>query len=189
MVIHEFGLHYLVHRNNLASILKHGILSFSEVRARGLQFIDLSDPSVQRHRERKDPIIGSSIHQYVPLYLNPKNAMLFVRREQQHDLLILSINPKVAKKARVLYTDGNAASSRTQFGLVDDVVRPSLPVLRAERWTGFADGKRCRMAEVLIYGGISPENIERIACSTQATANWVRRTHNIYAVCDPKSFF
>lgn len=188
-MIHEFGLHYLAHRGNLGSILEHGILPYSEVRARALQSIDVSDPAVQRHRERRDLIIGVSIHEYVPLYLNPKNAMLFVRREQQHDILILRINPKVAKKARVLYTDGNAASRTTQFSLVDDVVRPSLPVLRAERWTDFADGKRRRMAEVLIHGGIAPGNIVRVTCSTQATADWVRDVHNIYAVCRPQSYF
>lgn len=189
VVIHEFGLHYLAHRGNLGSILEHGILPYSEVRARALQSIDVSDPAVQRHRERRDLIIGVSIHEYVPLYLNPKNAMLFVRREQQHDILILRINPKVANKARVLYTDGNAASRTTQFSLVDDVVRPSLPVLRAERWTDFADGKRRRMAEVLIHGGIAPGNIVRVTCSTQATADWVRDVHNIYAVCRPQSYF
>lgn len=189
MVIHEFGLHYIAHRGNLESILEHGLLPYSEVRRRGLQFVDVSDPEVQRHRERRDLIIGVSIHEYVPLYLNPKNAMLYVRREQQHDIVILRINPKVANKARVLYTDGNAASRLTQFSLVDDVVLPSLPVLRAERWTGFADGKRRRMAEVLIHGGIAPENIVRVTCSTKATADWVRNAHNIYAMCHPQSYF
>lgn len=189
MIVHEFGLHYLVHHGNLGSILEHGILPYSKVRALGLNFIDLSDADVQQHRERSDPIIGVSIHDYVPLYLNPKNAMLYVRHEQQDNILILHVNTAVASKARVLYTDGNAASRATQFSLVDDVVRPSLPVLRADRWTGFADGKRRRMAEVLIHGCIAPENIVRVTCSTQETADWVRRSHNIYAVCHPQFYF
>lgn len=189
MTIHEFGLHYLAHRKNLESILEHGILPYSEVRARGLQFVDLSNPAVQRHRERPDPIIGVSIHDYVPLYLNPKNAMLYVRRQQQHDILILGIHPAVTNGARVLYTDGNAASKATKFSLVDDVVRPVIPVLRAERWTEFTDGMRRRMAEVLIHGPIQPKHIVRVTCSTQVTADWVRNAHNIYAVCNPLTYF
>jgi hypothetical protein len=189
MTIDEFGLHYLVHHRNLGSILEHGILPYSAVRARGLGFTDLSDAEVQKHRERRDPIIGVSIHEYVPLYLNPKNAMLYVRREQRDEILILRVSPSVTNKARVLYTDGNAASRATKFSLVDDVVRPSLPVLRSDRWTSFVDGRRRRMAEVLIHGEIQPQKILGAICSTPATAAWIRKTHNIYAVCDPRIYF
>ena len=189
MIIAEFGLHYITHLGNLESIRRRGILSLNEVLRRGIERSDISDTEVQVLRERSEPIWNRSIHDYVPLYLNPKNPMLYVRREMSNQLVILKINESVTNGGKTIFCDGNAASAATKFALDECVLAESREALRAEYWNGVEDGKRRRMAEVLIHQRVAPSEIRAVLCPNQIVATEVKNRHGLYALSSPSRFF
>lgn len=191
--VNEFGIHYLTHRDNLNSILHMGIFANSIIRKSVIPFTDISDPEVQRWRERPDPILGNSIHDYVPLYLNPTNAMLYSHKEQQRNIVILTVCLTVTRQKKVLYADGNAASRDTRFSVNDDILAPSLSALRAGpwqiNWRENPDAKRRRMAEVLIYKWIDPTKILQVTCQNNDVAQQVRSITTTPVLCNPKMYY
>lgn len=189
MIIAEFGLHYITHLGNLESICRRGILSLNEVLRIGIERSDISDKEVQVLRDRSEPIWNRSIHDYVPLYLNPKNPMLYVRREMSNHLVILKINESVTHGGKAIFCDGNAASAATKFALDECVLTESREALRAEYWNGVEDGKRRRMAEVLIHQRVAPSEIRAVLCPNQIVATEVKNRHGLYALSSPSRFF
>jgi len=189
VILTEFGLYYITHKQNLASIHSRGLLALNEVLRRGLTRVDVSNQDVQTLRERHEPIRSQSIHDYVPLYLNPRNPMLFALRELRDVLVILKVANQVAQDGQAIFCDGNAASATTQFSLDEGIVASSIEALRAEYWTGIEDGKRRRMAEVLIHQRVAPDQIEAVLCPNGFVANEVRSEHGLYALTSPSRFF
>jgi len=76
--IQKHNIQYLYHMtdlNNLASVLKHGLLSHNEAHKRGLVSRDISNEEVNHRRGRK-LINGILLHDYVNFYFQPKNPVL-----------------------------------------------------------------------------------------------------------------
>lgn len=188
-LIRRFGLHYIIPSSNLASVLENGLLSRNEMLARRIHFDDISDHEVQVHRERHDPVHGRPIHDYVPLYLNHRNAMLYRRKEIQDRLVILIIDREVTSRPGVLFCDGNAASAATSFSIDPDILGPSRAALEADYWKNVPDGTRRRMAEVLIPDEIPRDAIARAVCNNQGLVTQIRREHDLYASVDASKFF
>lgn len=78
-------LYYLAPVKNLRSILRHGIMTKNVVEARKLDYIDCSDREVQALRREK------SLHNYVPLFLNTRNAMTYRYQQSGVDFVILRL--------------------------------------------------------------------------------------------------
>lgn len=181
--------YYMTHKDNLESILRLGILSHAEVAHRRLARVDISDPGVQRWRCWREPVFGRAIHAYVPLYLNPRNPMLYALRDRQRDLVILAVAPAVLDSADRVFTDGNAACRATLFSADDSVLDDSLEVLRAEWWSSYAQGKRRRCAEVLIHDRVAPAHIVRLLCSDRAVAGRLARQYDVPVAMGRGLFF
>lgn len=164
-------LYHMTHACNLPSIFEHGLLSNNEVAARRLSCLDISDPEVQRWRGRPEPVFGLPIRAYVPLYANPRNAMLYCRRRIQASIVMLAFQWSEELLNDAVYTDGNAACRFTRFSASPDVLADSDRVLRAQRWMDFPDGRRRRCAEVLIYQRIPAEKIDHVICHNE-DAGW-----------------
>jgi hypothetical protein len=145
---------YLVHPDNLESIMRYGILSYNEVRHLGLVHRSIANEEVQQRRNFY--INGISCHDFVPLYLARRNPMLLAIKNQPR--AYIRIRLEVADEEGVTFADGNAASDSTGFVPGDFGVR-RLPwdVILARRWTGskYPDGKRQRCSEVLVQHLIS----------------------------------
>jgi hypothetical protein len=188
-IIRRFGLHFMTPIENLGSILQHGLLSRNEMLIRGVSFVDISDSEVQNLRRRPDPVVGRSIHDYVPLYLNHMNAMLYRRREMSARLVILEVYSAIAALPGVLFCDGNAAAAGTAFSTDPDVLIASTEALEAEYWTDIEDGKRRRMAEVLIPDMVPTPAIGRAICNSRELAVRIRHEHDLYASFDPTKFY
>ena len=95
-----------------------------------MQHVDISEPGAQQWRVLPEPVFGATIHAYVPLYFNPRNPMLFVRRHQQHVLVVLRVSLNAVKTAgQALFTDGNAACRSTRFSTGFEGVNAAAPVL------------------------------------------------------------
>lgn len=181
--------HYLVHVQNIESILSRGILSHTEVKHRAIDAADISDSDVQRWRKRTEPVYGRSIHDYVPLYLNPRNPMLYRRRELQRDLLILVVSRSVLRDSEHLFSDGNSASRATRFSGCASVLNGSAEVLTAPGWAQFEDGKRRRCAEVLVHRRVDPRHILRVVCSNNQRARQLKLDHGLDLVVDTSFYF
>lgn len=158
-----YSLYHMTHISNLSSILHYGILSNNEAHGRNMVASDISDPMVQRWRDREDPFYHRPIHAYAPLYINPRNPMLYVRRELQSNICILEISCEVLNNCEYIFTDGNASSHNTRFYNKTQSLK-ELPwdVLRSGRWVEYSDGKRKMCSEFLVYPMISEIHINRV---------------------------
>ncbi len=156
---------------NLDSILFRGLLSHQYLEKHNLKYTDISHSQVQQLRDVRI-IKGIPLHQYVPLYFNPKNPMLFLRRSYQTDLIILGIDPQVLFQPYTIFSDGNAASEKTTFYDANLTNLPHLNweiILNSSNWSNQPDGKRIRCAEVLVYPRIAVAKILKIFCYNQET--------------------
>ena len=89
-IVEQFGryntqcLWHITHKNNIQQILKHGILNHYDAYRLKANRVDISDPDAQRWRECIEPHYKRKIHEYAPLYIRPRNPMLYVRRHLQY---------------------------------------------------------------------------------------------------------
>ena len=160
-------LYHFTHVDNMPSIREHGLLSHNA--AQPVVSADISNPNVQERRADKS-VFGRPLHDYVPLYFNPKNPMLFVLREHQDNLVILLLDRGLLVQDGVVFTDGNAASDPTNFftdvSRLDDL---DWDCIRSEYWNDYPDGIRIRCAEILVPHAIPFGEIQRIRVRTSST--------------------
>ncbi len=155
-------LFHMTHMDNLASIAEHGLKCHNQAHA-DHRPRDISDPNVQTHRLHRDPIHGRPLHDYVPLYFRARNPMLYRRREYRRKLCVLYIDCAVMEFRGAIFTDGNAASRKTNFYEdAADLDALDWDCLKAEYWTAFDDGARKRCAEVLVPVRIPFDKVARI---------------------------
>ncbi len=157
------SLEHMTHRENVEAICKEGILNHYDARKK--HPYDISNPDVQDRRERKEPVYHRRIHEYAPLYINPRNPMLYANLELQESIYIIKVSLEVLDDMPFLFTDGNAAADMTGFlNETDDLDKLPMDVLKSRYWNDFVDGRRKMCAEVLIYDHIPAEYIEKVYC-------------------------
>lgn len=78
--------------------------------------VDISNQEVNARREKIERIYGRKIHDYVPFYFNPRNAMLYKNRNNAH-VIILGLDVRVIKDHRngFLISDRNASADEAKF--------------------------------------------------------------------------
>lgn len=158
------GLYHMTHVNNLNSILQNGLLSHTKAREDGFMKVDIANNDVNDRRAHPEPIHNRPIHDYAPLYFNPHNPMLYVRKDQQESIVIIEFSPTIFLKDGVIFSDGNAAvhttatySSKTTFySDLKDMNKLNWACIHNDYWNDYVDGKRIKCAEVLV-----PDVIER----------------------------
>ena len=176
----EFNYHnvhalwHITHKDNVKSITERGILNHYMAHDMRDAPVDISDPDAQRWRDRVEPEYKRRLHEYVPLYINQKNPMLYVRRNIQSDLCLLRVSLDVLRNREFIFSDGNAASRDTKFfKSVSRLNNMPWDVIQADLWTGFPDGKRQRCSEVLVYPKIDYSHIESIHCYSADVAAYL----------------
>lgn len=107
-------LHYITPLVNLASILQHGIVSHN--RAAALSHTSIANESVQGRRADKQVPGGMQLHDYVNLYFDARNSMMYDRKGMRANMVVLRVAHSVLEIPGVVIADGNAASSGTKFG-------------------------------------------------------------------------
>ena len=182
------SLWHMTHVNNVLSISQRGIVS--HLRATPMNRVDISDPDVQKRRSGKDPIFNREIHAYTPTYITIQNPMLYRLKSSSHSLCLLEISLESLDYHDVLFTDGNAASRDTKFYThPEDLKNLPWDVLKAEFWSDFADGKRKRCAEVLVYPSIGARHITKIHCNSFDTVNVLEQSGVRNVLYSPQLFF
>lgn len=122
--INEF--YYILPVANLESVLKYGLLSHKRVSRLGggsvASHIDISDHDVQDRRDGKEihPKLrirahARELHQYVNLYIQPHNAMMFVKKGESDGLCVLRIRKEILDREDGIFTNRNAATDAAQF--------------------------------------------------------------------------
>ena len=157
------GLYQITHVDHIQTIFRYGLLSHNNAHELGLVQHDISNPDVQNVRAQRC-IGGRPLHDYVPLYFNPRNAMLFdvFQKHTLEDIVILQLSRKLMLQKGVWFTDGNATNTPTlSYDSLEDLDKLDWDCIRAEYWTDYEDGKRKCMAEILVPDQISANYIKR----------------------------
>lgn len=157
------GLYHFTHVDHIHSIFRYGLLSHNRAHNLGLVQHDISSTDVQ-HRRSQRSIGGMPVHRYVPLYFNPRNAMLFRIAQDftMKNIVMLRLPCELMMQKGVWFTDGNAASTATlSYSSLNDLAKLDWDCLRAGYWSEYEDGRRKRMAEILIPNKISDSYIKR----------------------------
>lgn len=154
-------LHYITPIANLASIVARGILSHH--RAAHVGHESIADESVQDKRVGKHVPGGLLLHDYVNLFFDARNSMMYRRLDHKMSIAVLRVHPAVLDIQATVVTDGNAASPSTIFA-------PSpggLAALNEDRIYAHSwdhsdpwikkELKRQRSAEVLVPNTVPPE--------------------------------
>jgi hypothetical protein len=164
------GLFYIAPISNLQGIFEKGILSHNKAHGDGAVLSDISNLQVNERRKRPIDLTGRSIHDYAPLYINPKNPMLYTLciNGKKDDLVLLNVLPQLLVAETVLFSDGNAASQSTKFYKdIEEFNRLPWDCINDEVWSRHADGKRFRCAEVLVPDRIPPPYILEVLCPNE----------------------
>jgi hypothetical protein len=106
-------LHCIMPMDNIASVLKHGILSYE--RAARLPHHSVAMQPVQDRRDKKQVPRGLKLHQYANLYFHARNPMLHKRLAEADTLCLLRVSTHVLALSGTVITDRNAASDYARF--------------------------------------------------------------------------
>jgi O-acetyl-ADP-ribose deacetylase (regulator of RNase III) len=191
------SLFYITHVENLPSILKHGILSHSQVEAKKVPYKPIYDAGIVNNRKAKCTPAGKSLWDYANVYLQPRNPMMYrvVHEVSRKNLAVVAVRPDVLNGASVLLTDGNAASGPTSFYAVADglkVIQNQWSVIQAEYWRADNGSKRQIMAECLVPDMIQAEHILSVYVADAETKNRADELlghSRVHVVPEPHMFF
>ena len=163
-------IYHMTHYKNLESILENGLLShYNDLVDEHIDNAEIND-----RRDKIEPLHDQNLHTYVPFYFNPKNPMLYVNKDIQDDIVILALNRNLLLKNKTIFTDGNAATYRTKFyNDLEDLDELNWDCLHANYWNDFEDGKRERMAEVLVPKKVKIKHLQKIYCFDEATESYI----------------
>ncbi len=106
-------LHYITPICNLCSIMTLGLLSHRRAEALGHHSIAMEE--IQMRRAKKTVPGGLALHEYVNLYINARNKMLFKIKDTHADLCVLRIDPSLLDLPGVIVADQNASSDYVRF--------------------------------------------------------------------------
>ena len=166
----DFKLYHMTHISNLKGIFKDGLMSHNLVRA----YVDISNNDVNNRRSRNDNPHKINLHQYVPLYFNPRNAMLFTCQKQfGEDVVILEIRNEEISNDYTLFSEGNAARQDSKITTNKlDLANFKWEAINSLVWSDNYSGvnvklKSLMMSECLILNRLNPQHILRIFCSNE----------------------
>jgi len=172
-------LHYIAVIANAASMLDQGILSHRLARRMARDHVSVADPEVQARQARKKVWTersSRSLHEYANLYIDARNAMLFILlRNRQADLAVLAIDPAVLELDGVVISDRNAAGFAPRFLPAEEgIAALDEAVVFAEWWNDSREDKQRRMAEVLVPDRVPSSFIRGAYVPDIAAAEWLR---------------
>jgi len=163
-------IYHMTHVNNLQKILQYGLLPHNN----NVVNNKIDNPEVNSRRNFNEPIYNKNVHSYVPFYFNPKNAMLYVNKENQGNLIILLFDSSLIYDKGSLFTDGNASVNSTKFyNNINDLDKLDWNCINAKTWYNFPDGKRTKMSEVLVPDKVNIDKLRKIYCINYHIKNYI----------------
>ena len=192
---------HMTDRNNLQNILLHGLHNHYNT----YKQVDISNQEVNARREKVECIYGHKIHDYIPFYFNPRNAILYKNRNNAR-VVILGFDVRVIKDHRngFLISDRNASADEAKFSRylpdLQDINFINFDEVFSQRWCNngvrYDDIKQKMMAEVLINDVVYSRYIRSIYVKDQASKKAIEeqlagdlKMYNIYVIVDLAKFF
>lgn len=172
MIDHLF---HITHLDNVPGILQRGLLCRNRIEDLQLSYMDLSDADCQARRSCK--VLGGrgvDLHNYVPLFIEPRNAMLYRLQKSLKEsgaadaLAILEVSADAAQWGASLLADGIASSPVTQIFHARDAAgwqALDWDAIRCRSWMDQPDpqaAKRRRMAEVMVNSHLQGRHIQKV---------------------------
>jgi len=164
-------LYHMTHIANLDSILKYGLLAHNNPYKQQ----DISNKQVNSRRSHRETIYYRKVHDYVPFYFNPRNAMLY-RNLQKYgdDIIILKFRRELLLQKDTIFTNKNASTDSVKyFNNFKDLDKLNWKYIWSSSWydriLGINDEiiKKTMMAEVLVYNRVSIDYLEGIVCKSK----------------------
>jgi hypothetical protein len=174
------GFYHLTHISNLKNIIEKGILSRNKLDEEGGLLCDISNSSIQNKRRRPEAIYGRMIHDYVPLYINPKNPFLGSSkvRNSADELVLIEVYPHIlVQLEKTLFSDGNAAETNTNFfNKKDELEKVNWTLLQNGKWNE-DESKRMMCSEILIPDFIHRSYIQKIYMKSIIKIEEIMKAH------------
>ncbi len=192
---------HMTDRNNLQNILLHGLQNHYNT----YKQVDISNQEVNARREKVERIYGHKIHDYVPFYFNPRNAMLYRNRSNAR-VIILGLDVRVIKDHRngFLISNRNASADEVKFSkYLPDLQNTNFINFNevfSQRWCNNGirhdDIKQKMMAEILINDVVYGRYIRSIYVKDQVSKKAIEeqlagdlKMYNVNVIVDPAKFF
>lgn len=167
-------LHYITPIMNVASIIKHGILSHKL--ADNVLHHSVALQEIQDRRKNKLIPGARPLHDYANLYFDAHNPMLSKRRKENQKICVLCINPEVLDLPGVIIADRNSASDWVRFYSVKEgLAAIDKEMIFARYWThpnnpyAGMEHKSVKCAEVLVPDKIGANHIQKVYVVNQET--------------------
>jgi len=191
------GLYYITHKDNVPSILEHGIMSHEEIEKQGIRFTPIYDKEIVSRRQSIVVPNGKSLWHHANLFFQPRNAMLYrvlCESGTLNDIVVIAVKPEVVDRLDIYITDGNAAHSQTTFYSAGDGRKKIGTILKEaqiEYWNEEDGSKRKVMAEVLVPRLVEPNMIADIYVATPETKKKLDSTidSSVNVIPEPYWFF
>jgi len=190
-------LHYICPIGNLRSILEHGLLSHKRVAK-----IEHHSVAMQEIQEKRKRILvpgARRLHEYVNLYINGRNKMMYKVRCVQGlaNVCLLRIDPAVLDLPGTIVVDQNASSGHARFAPAPKgLALVSKDEVFAEYWHHSDDPYETMRhgsvvcAEILVPDRLDPRHIIGIHVRDQEAAEAVRKVApGVRVTISPYLFF
>lgn len=191
------SLFYITHIDNVASIVRGGILAHAEVERQQVPFTPIYDDSIVSRRKETSTPDGRSLWDYANLYFQARNPMMYrvIHEKEKDSLAVVAVRAAIMKTPGVVITDGNAANAPTQFfnsmeGL--KVVSANWKTIQGDWWRREDGSTRRIMAECLVLGQVPAEYIEAVYVANpdvKKKLDHELRNTKVNGIPEPKMFF
>lgn len=190
-------LFYITHIDNVASILKHGIMSHRQIEETKIPFTRIYDAQIVSSRQNRQTPDNKSLWEYANVYLQARNPMLYrvLCEKDASEIAVIGVDRSIMTTAGSFFSAGNAASYSSDIVPIKDSANAFKEVKNSldNQWWNDVDGsKRKIMAECLIPTNIDPEYLRTIYVSNDANAEKVKRLasgYKIHVIPEPQLFF
>jgi hypothetical protein len=126
-------LHYITPLANSRSIIERGI--FSCQKAGRIPHESVAMDEIQERRKKVVVPGGKPLHQYVNLYFDARNPMMYKRKDLHHELSVIRLSKNVLNLPKVVIADRNASSDYVLFTPAPDGLRTiSKSLVYAKYW-------------------------------------------------------
>ncbi len=193
------GLYYITHIDNLASILKRGILSHAamERERETLASTPIYNHAIVNKRRNRIVTASNTLWDFANLYFQPRNPMMYycMLHQQANSIAVLHIRPEVLQHDGVFVSVGNAASEASEIlPATPNGIRAIHKIwndIQLEWWKEEDGTKRRIMAECLVPERVEPHLIQTIYVGTHELAEQLKSIAptTIPVVPEPTIFF
>jgi cold shock CspA family protein len=154
-------LYHMTHIDNVANIFQSKYLKSHELAHR--EKLIKEDISMQEAQNRR-----AHLHQDVPFYFNPRNTMLYKRKEKQSSIIMLAFDPLLFLEEGFRFTNQNGAAAYTSiYTKIEDLDQLSWSTIFSDSWNHSNPDvkevkKKIMCAEFLIKNRVSTKHLQKI---------------------------